>query len=386
MARAVTPRELSGATSTGAGHRSPHRGITFRLATPADDPAIRRLLRETPMDGAMRLTFEREPNAFLADAVEGDFHQTIVATDAAGVLVGIGGRSVRDAYVNGHRTRLGYLGQLRVAPGHRGRDMILGGYDFLRDLHADGRAPFYLTSILTDNRPARRLLEAGLPGMPVYHPVAEFTTFVLPTSSRRVQRPAARRAAGDEVAELTACLARNHARFQFAPAWRIEDVAGSARTPNLAPTDFLRVGSKGGAGCVAVWDQTPFKQTVVRDYTGNVRRWRWLANALSPLTGWPRLPGPGRPLRQTFLSHLAVDGDDPDLFHALLNGALTLAAARGADYLVAGLAARHPLHSSLARWPHRAIRSTLYAVHWGGARAAVEQLDGRACHVEVATL
>src|SRR4051794_19024058 len=38
----------------------------FDVATPADDAEIRRVLRENPMPGAIRLSLEREPDAQLA--------------------------------------------------------------------------------------------------------------------------------------------------------------------------------------------------------------------------------------------------------------------------------------------------------------------------------
>ena len=93
--------------------------LTFQLATPADDAAVRELLRQTPMAGEMQLSFERESCAFAADAVKGDFHQTIVAKDRGGQIVGMGGRSIRDAYINGQPARLDILGscesRLRIA-------------------------------------------------------------------------------------------------------------------------------------------------------------------------------------------------------------------------------------------------------------------------------
>jgi hypothetical protein len=53
--------------------------VIVDLATPADDPEIRRLLRDNPMDGEIRVSLEREPNAFLAAAVEGEPHHMVVA-------------------------------------------------------------------------------------------------------------------------------------------------------------------------------------------------------------------------------------------------------------------------------------------------------------------
>ena len=70
--------------------------ITFDLATHADEAALRRILRASPMPGSISVTFEREPDYFRASTIEGTFHQTIVARDSAtGEIIGMGTRSVR---------------------------------------------------------------------------------------------------------------------------------------------------------------------------------------------------------------------------------------------------------------------------------------------------
>ncbi|HSS49284.1 MAG TPA: hypothetical protein VLX28_10080, partial [Thermoanaerobaculia bacterium] len=99
--------------------------MTVEEAAPEDDPELRRLLRDNPMAGEIRVSLEREPNAFLAAAVEGEPHRTIVARDPEGGIVGMGSRSVWNAFVNGEPCRLGYLSQLRVDRAHRGRKRLL---------------------------------------------------------------------------------------------------------------------------------------------------------------------------------------------------------------------------------------------------------------------
>jgi hypothetical protein len=217
--------------------------------------------------------------------------------------------------------------------------------------------------------------------------VGEWVTVAIPTRPSRWRQPTARQACADDVEEIARCLERNGSRFQFTPAWTAADVAGSARTPGLRVSDFSIVQSDGAViGCAAVWDQRAFKQVVVRGYAGRLARWRRVINVLAPLTGWPRLPQVGREMRQAYLSHLAVDGDDPIVFEALLSAAVDRAARNGCDYLIAGLSACHPLLAALKKWRHRAVRSVLYCVHWDDGRAAVEALDRRPPHVEVATL
>ena len=50
------------AAPAGESKRLPER-VRFELATPSDDPEIRRLLRENPMPGRIALSLECEPDA-----------------------------------------------------------------------------------------------------------------------------------------------------------------------------------------------------------------------------------------------------------------------------------------------------------------------------------
>ena len=52
--------------------------MRYQLATPADDPEIRALLRGSPIDGEIQVTLEREPDSALAGAIEGDLHQVVI--------------------------------------------------------------------------------------------------------------------------------------------------------------------------------------------------------------------------------------------------------------------------------------------------------------------
>src|SRR4051812_25952113 len=108
--------------------------VRFQLATPADDAAIRRLLRDHPTPGDISLAFEREPNYFHG-ASPGD--QTILAFERD-QLVCMGRCSIRTRYVNGTPRRVGYLGELRLDARAQGRfDILRRGYRFFRELHGD---------------------------------------------------------------------------------------------------------------------------------------------------------------------------------------------------------------------------------------------------------
>jgi hypothetical protein len=366
--------------------------LRFDLAQPSDDADLRGLLREIPMEGRIRITLEREPDSFLAATIEGDTHQVIAARDlASGRLVGMGSRSVSTAWVNGRHTRLGYLSQLRAHPSARGRPAhIKAGYAKLRELHRDGATPFYVTTIIEDNVRARRILEAGIKGLPTYRPLGCLVTLILPVTRKRRAAPGfdVERCASGNLDEIVGCLQRYSERYQFTPHWSGDDLVSPERTRDLRLEDFYGLRSESRlVGCLARWDQRAFKQSVVAGYDralGLLRPW---INLVSPLLRTSRLPAPGEQLRSAFVSHLAVDEDDPEVFLGLLTRAYNDAVDDGFDYLMLGLTKRHPFLPVVRKsFRCREYVSVIYVVHWEDGSAAADAIDDRIPHLEVAVL
>lgn len=363
--------------------------LIFELATRADDADLRRLLRENPIPGSISLTFEREPCYFDASAVEGEFHQTLVAREPeSGRVIAFGNRSVRPLFVNGQVQDVGYMSQLRVDTAYR-RDMYLarglaGGFRKYHELHRDGRAPFYLMSVIEENLPARRLLTSGLPGYPrAREHTRLFTYAVYPLRQRR--EPPRRVIRGDDGcrASIVDCLNRNNARKQFAPHWTCDSLFRSS----LSPADFfLMLEGERVIGCLACWDQSAFKQTVVRGYSGSLKRWRKFVNLLSRFGLTPYLPDPDTPLRHSYASHLAVDGDDPLIFNALLGCVYQHNFEEQYSYFVIGLAEADPLRRIVEAYRPLTYVSQIYLVDWDENPDLLRQIDGRLPGLEIALL
>ncbi len=384
-----------------AGHPDTSAGRwVVEAARPGDDAAIRELLHRRAMGGAIRLTLEREPSAWLAAAVEGERHLTVVGRErASGRVVGMGSRAVREVWVDGERARMGYLAQLRFAPELPvGRRLLAAGFSRMDRSRRDDELSYDLTSIVADNARARRLLERGLPDFPRYRQLCGLVTLTIPTllrsdppdSANRASR--VRQATEAELPAVVQCLERNLRRYQFAPVWTEDDLRSATRTRDLELTDFLVKGDREGrvVGCVAIWDQRGFKQVVVRDYAPALRRFRPLVNLLLAAVRRPRLPPPGSTLDLAYLSHLAVDGDRAGVAVELIRAARREAGRRGLDYLVLSLAAANPMLGAMRRaFPARELESVLYLVQpmpRGAAALPEPELDGRCPYVEAATL
>lgn len=396
--------------------------LRFDLAAPEDDPELRRLLRENPFAGSISISFEREPNYFHASAVEGPFHQTLVARETeSGKIVGMGDRSARPLYVNGELQTIGYFSGLRARPDYQ-RGMALArylskGFKGQRKLHADGRVPYYLMSIVADNDPARRLLESSLPNFPRLFQYTRLHTLAIhparPLPSLRAaalwRRSNLRIASGEEqmrprndgyveeklkitrgsadlIPAIVDCLTRNGMRRQFAPHWT-EETLLSPLTPGLSISDFFLAQSGSRVrGCLALWDQSSIKQSVVRGYSGNLARYRKLVNLLAPLGFWAPLPKPGTRLNQCFASFLAVDDDDPEIFAALLRAVHNEAARRKCAYLLLGLAEDSPFLPIAQTYRPITYKSGIYLAAWEDGYEATARVDDRTSALEIALL
>jgi hypothetical protein len=189
------------------------------------------------------------------------------------------------------------------------------------------------------------------------------------------------------IGDIAACLARNGRRYQFSPCWTAADLLSAERSRGLSPEDFLiAVAGERVIGCAALWDQRAFKQIVVRGYAAAMRWRRASLDVAARVLRTPRLPDPGQPLAHVYLSHVAVDDDDPDVFRALFDAAYEDARQRGQTCLIAGFAERHPFLRILRRrYTAWSYTSVLYAVQWDADAGAVS-LDGRIPHLEVGLL
>lgn len=317
---------------------------TFRLATHDDDAVVRALLRETAMPSWADIAIER-------DLGPDDW---AVIAEEEGDVVGIYTASVLPVHVDGAPTQLGYLGGLRVKAEHRRRIRHLReGYASVPKL-APAQVPWWFTTIGAENTVARRLLEAGVRGLPAYHFRGEYETFALPTSRGRrhgIWRRGADVALHNELAS----------RFQCSPVLseEIVDRAG----------DFFVC----DGGVAALWDQRAFKRIVARRY-----RWPSLVpfyNAYARLFRRVPLPPEGGALDHTFIAFFAMESPTAAAIEDLLSHCRTPVAT-------IGMHAENPLREIVQRFKPLSTRSRVYGVSFDGSALP----NGRPAQPEAALL
>lgn len=358
----------------------------FSLATGADDGELRQLLRHISMPGNITLAFLREPSFFLAEQAGSVTSQVIVCRDRQqGQMVGMGSRSFRRVYIDGKPTNVGYLSMLRGIPRARGNIGLARGYQYLKELHADGAVPYYFTTILDDNTEAARLLTSGRAGLPLYQPFARLVTYLIPLARKRQQQNSAvSKGTQDHLPQALAFLQEWNSRYQFAPVYTLQDMLGqSSLLPGFSWENLYAYRQHGQTlGTLGIWDQQAFKQTVVTAYSRNMQIIRPLYNLYAYARGIPRLPRAGASINVLYAAF--TSGDKP-IFAQLLRQARADWSGKGYDYLSIGFCADHECAHVASHHAAQRIASTLYLVYWPDSEVLLPQKD-RPAHLEIATL
>jgi hypothetical protein len=358
-----------------------------RLAGPDDDAEIRAVLRRNAMTGAMSLAFAHEPSFFAAIEVEGDDPRVVVG-ERGDRLVGIGLMTRRRVYLHGEPADVGYLSSLRADVEERRGLGVARGYRLMQQVHRqDGRVPFYLSTVMEDNTAAREALTSGRGGLPNYREIGRYRSVAIPLLRQRAPGvPGLRMVTGETVGAtaLADFLNRVGREKQFYPVYTAGDLeAPGGLLRGLRPIDFLvaLVGDE-IAGTLAVWDQLAFRQHIVTGYAGGLRRLRPWINLLTGALGCRLLPRSGMPVRSLAAACIAVRGDDPAVFRALLQHVLHENAGRERDLLLVGLAVGDPLLPVAEEPWHIALNSRMYTVSWDGQ----PEVGGRVPYLELGSL
>ncbi|HEU0001205.1 MAG TPA: hypothetical protein VFQ36_09920 [Ktedonobacteraceae bacterium] len=364
-----------------------HR-FEFSLAGEAEDEALRALLRRIAMPGNITLSFQREPSFLLAEQAGSVASQVMMCKDRTkDQIVGMGSRSIRNVYIDGKPAQVGYLSMLRGVPEARGNIALARGYRYLHTLHADGAVPYYFTTILDDNTDAKNLLTSARGGLPVYKPLGQLITYLIPLRRNRLRKSAgneASRVDQQQLPQAIAFLQQWNSQYQFAPVYTLDDMLGQSKLlPAFCRKNFYIYKEQDEVrGTLGVWDQQSFKQTVVTAYSRKMQALRPFYNVYATITGNPGLPPTGSEIKLLYASFLSGSSGP---FEALLYQVCKDWSGKEYDYLSVGICTDSPLSTIASRYATQQLSSTIYIVYWQDTQVALPTTD-MPVHLEIATL
>ena len=358
----------------------------FRLATPADDAALRTRMAEDILRGKISVSFRREPNYFASTKIFGDQIQVVICEDDTGRIVGLGSRLLRLAYLNGVATRTGYLSDLRIAPDSRRGTLLARGFRFFRTLHEADPVPFYSTVVLDGNTAALDALTPARAGLPIYSPLGRMLTPAIHLDlQRRIPKKTGvsiRRATPADLSVVTEFLEREHARKQFAPVWNTATLTAQG-AGRLRIEDFwLAEQNHTIVGTLATWDQCAFRQIHIEAYSRPLSYLRPFYNLLARISPLKPLPALGERVPYLYMSALAITEDNPALFAQLLATVCNTLRNGPWQYAICGLHELDPLSDVLKAYRRIGASGLLFAVHYSDQASNSIALDARVPYID----
>lgn len=361
------------------------------MANRNDEESLRRLLRDNYMEGKLKISFQREPDFFESLDIEGKKVQVALGRDLKkNKIIGFGIRSIREMFVNGSKTNVGYLSNLRLDKNYRGGILIGRAYKFFKELHSDSKAKLYLTSILEDNHLAIKILTSGRGPLPPYKDYGAYTSYAIGLKKRRVNYPdiKIKKADKDILEKIISFIDKEARKKQFYPVYKAEDFLNDRGILRNLNVEDIFVALKGDEiiGTIGMWDQTSFKQDVVSGYSTSMKIMRPLWNLNAFLKDMPLLPPEETTLNYFFASSIAAKNNNPHVFGALLEKLREEGKKRGYKYMIVGLHSEDSLNSIMLKYPAFKLRSRIFLVHWEDGEEFYNNLDNRTPYMEVATL
>jgi hypothetical protein len=325
----------------------------------------------------------------------GPFWQVIIARHTASQeIAGVICRAVRPHFINGESKNLGYIGGIRVAEKYRGLWLLQRGLTYFQELHTDNRAPAYWGAISEENEISRGVLvERRRRSFPTTREVARIYTLGIILRKPRKPLPfdgQVQPGSACTLPEIVAFLQRHGAQRQFFPVYSEMDFLGGEIARDFDIHDFL-VARRDGAivGVLGLWDQSSYKQSVVRGYDRSLRILRPFYNLGACVIGAQPLPALGEHIHSAYASFICVANDDADVFSVLLRAVYNLAAERRYAYLMLGLALNDPLLPVARQYAHITYHSRIYIGFWENVDKNdnfFEKLDERIPYFEIAAL
>ena len=316
------------------------------------------------------LQLARRPDFFEALAVEGKTSDVFGVRDN-GKLRAIAVRSEKDFYFNGNKKpeTLGSLGGLSIAPEARGGSLLYRGYAYLRDLHKEGDANAYLTTILSSNTKALNLLSSGRGNLPEYRHLGQYETCFVKMEKYSKPLPnscSLSRACKGDIPAVQRFIEECSLSRNFVPYYSESDLLGGRLLKDFDIENLLLLHSGGHiVGSLGVWDQRRFRQWHVQSPYLKRSIVPRMYNALQRFHGLPVLAGEREPLSIQFGVMPLVREGFEEAFSVLLTAAATELRQRdpGSSFIV-GLHERDPLLPILNRFAARKLQSEVYLVSW----------------------
>ena len=363
--------------------------FSINIAKKSDDDNLRTVLRKTVMPGEMSLSFETEPSFFKAISIIGENQIVLVIRDIEkNIIVGFAIRSIKRVFINEKITNVGYLSAVRILREYRGSRLLYLGIRKLNNILEKSSEKINFTTIIKDNFYAQKVISTSRAGMPNYTNIGINKTFAIKPSKKNRYRGLNKinikqGINGFNIDEIISFINENGKKKDFFPVFTKKNIENSTILNfNLSNMYIAYLGNE-ILGVVGCWDQTKFKQTVVRGLSLKNKLLRYVNNYfLSHIIDSPTIPNIDKYIKAFYLNYIVIKDNNNDVFSQMLDTISNDYVSKNYNYFLVGLDRNDPLCNSIKNFRSFNYDAIVYLVNTSCKYFSKERVK----YLEISTL
>ena len=348
------------------------------LASASDGKEILRILESSAAKGSIELIYTRRPDAYESYMKESGEARVFISRDGARAI-GTCAEVIREVYIGGEVCRAAYICGLKKDAEYDGG--VAFDARLIRDLRRDD-IHFYFCSVVADNTHAQKMFEKSRRLLDMKQTVG-YKTYILSPKVKINEKKHGftfRRATENDRETLIGFLNAEGKKKDLFPVIKTLD-----EFYNLSIEDFyLLLDGEHVVASAALWDQTDYKQYVVKKYRGVMRLAR-MANPILSALRYIQLPKENQPLAFPMLSFLISRNDNPEYYRIML-AEIKKVIAGSYDMFVIGLPREHFAAPMLDKLPSISFETKLYAIRFPWSEQAYKLPDPQKSFLECGLL
>ena len=342
------------------------RGAKY-IASPEDGKDILRILESSAAQGGIELVYTRRDDAYASYMKESGQAHVFISKDG-NRTVGTCAELVRRVYIGGQIRKAAYICGLKKDANYDG--LVGFGPGFIKALQHDD-VDFYYCSVVADNTEAQKMFSKNSRALSM-RPFAEYKTYIF-SPKVRIKAPkhglSFRQATEADLPSLLEFLNAEGRKKDLFPVIGSLDQFYGLMVENF----YLLLEGNQIVATGALWDQTGYKQYIVKKYHGLMSLAR-IANPLLSALGYIRLPKEEHPLDLAMLSFFLSKDDNEELYRIFLKE-IRREIARSHEIFVLGLPKNHFAAPMLDKLPNISFETKLYEVTFPWSVQAYQEVD-----------
>lgn len=322
------------------------------------------VLSSLPAEGAIRISFTKEPDFFAAANLHGDTVKTYVCREISNQkIVGVFSVAERMTFYNNAFSPILYFSDLRINSQKQGSKVL---YSIVRFVTDDilKESSIGQTIVFADNTKMLQLinsLQTRSKNLSIlqFHPYGDFTSYMLkfPKIIKTIKKYKIAKATSRDIQNMKDFLFAERKQKNLLPQINLDKLGAGSYLGLTINNFYLAYDNENLVGICGVWDQTDIRQTKIHSYSKSIDRLRPLINFIFKFTNNLTLPKSGTVLKLLNIHSIIIKDNLQDIFRELLNTICAEYYKSHYDYFLIGFDQKDPLNNILKAFKTKRIIS-----------------------------